>query len=181
MLSTLRVLVDRGMDVRLEWFGGDTLNGTVEQKATTLGLADRIAFRGEQSSTQVAHALRSAHLHVMSSRHESQCVAVLEAALAGVATVGTRVGTVADLAPHAALATPVADAEALAGGVAALLHDLPRRLALAEAAQRYARLHDASWTASMFTSLYRRISAAKSNHRLSSGARHRIMRPGSRS
>ena len=93
---------------------------------------------------------------MLASSHESQCVAVLEAALAGLVTVGTRVGLVADLAPAAAVAVPPRDAPALADAIAALLLDPPRRAALATAARAYARAHDADWTAARFSEIYRR-------------------------
>jgi glycosyltransferase involved in cell wall biosynthesis len=160
-----KLVVDRGLDVQLAWLGGDTLQGAVERKARALGLAERIDFRGDQPSSEVRRSLLSAHVHLVSSRHESQCVAVLEAALAGVPTVGTGVGLVADLAPRAAVAVPVSDADALAEGVATLLASPPRRWAVAEAAQGYARLHDADWTASTFVSLYRRVSEELSRPR----------------
>jgi glycosyltransferase involved in cell wall biosynthesis len=99
-------------------------------------------------------------LHVLSSRYESQSVAVLEAALAGVATVGTCVGLLADLAPEAAAVVPIGDASALATRIEEALLDESRRLALASVAQRYARSHDAGWTASTFGSLYRQVLGA---------------------
>jgi glycosyltransferase involved in cell wall biosynthesis len=79
---------------------------------------------------------------------------VCEAAAAGVPAVGTAVGIVAELAPEAALAVPVGDAEALAGGIVALLQDPARREALGRAAQAWAHTHDAGWTAAQFESLY---------------------------
>ena len=81
-------------------------------------------------------------------------MAVLEAALAGVPTVGTDVGHVNEWAPDAAVAVPVGDARALADAVEALLADEPRRIALAWAAQRRATAIDADHTAASFERLY---------------------------
>lgn len=95
-----------------------------------------------------------ADLLLVSSRHEAGPLAVLEAAVAGVPTVGTAVGHVAEWAPHAAVAVPVGDAAALARETAALLADDARRLALAGAAQRRALDIDADYTAAAFERIY---------------------------
>jgi glycosyltransferase involved in cell wall biosynthesis len=91
---------------------------------------------------------------------------VLEAAVAGVPTVGTAVGHVAEWAPHAALAVPLRNPEALARATLTLLGDEERRLTLAREAQRRALAHDADWTARRFESLYDEIvSGARPNGR----------------
>jgi glycosyltransferase involved in cell wall biosynthesis len=75
-----------------------------------------------------------AHLFLQSSLHESQGVALSEAAAAGVATVGIGVGLVPELASGAAWAFPVGDHEALAEGIIGLLDDPARRQQLGRAA-----------------------------------------------
>jgi glycosyltransferase involved in cell wall biosynthesis len=96
----------------------------------------------------------AADVLLVSSRHESGPLVVLEAAVAGVPTVGTDVGHIAEWAPRAAVAVPVGDAEALARETAALLADEPRRLALAAEAQRLALGIDADHTAAAFERIY---------------------------
>src|SRR5205085_390569 len=95
----------------------------------------------------------------VTSRHEAGPVAVLEAAVAGVPTVGTRVGHVADWAPDAAVATPVGDAPALARALAALARDDGRRRTLALEAQRRAMAIDADFTAAAFQRIYEEVVA----------------------
>jgi glycosyltransferase involved in cell wall biosynthesis len=82
---------------------------------------------------------------------------MLEAALAGVPTVGTRVGHIADLTPQAAVAVPVADPAALADASETLARDEPRRLCLAQAAQAFAAENDAAFTARAFEQIYREL------------------------
>src|SRR2546429_2362007 len=52
-----------------------------------------------------------------SSRHETGPLAMLEAAVAGVPTIGTAVGHIAEWAPHAAVSAPVGDSAGLAGAI----------------------------------------------------------------
>jgi glycosyltransferase involved in cell wall biosynthesis len=119
----------------------------VQRLAQTLGLSERVRFRGFQTQAALREIVARAHLHLVSSRHEAGPVALLEAALAGVPTVGTCVGHLAEWQPTAAWTVPVGDARALAAGILALYHDDSRRLALARAAQQRALNEDAAFTA----------------------------------
>jgi len=157
LLAALREVVDRLGDVRLDCVGEDALDGEVQRLARVLGLADRVVFHGFVCPEELPAFYRQAHLHVMSSRHESQGVVVLEAAAAGLPTVGTRVGLLDTLAPAAACAVPPGDARALADAISALLPDAGAREAMAAAAQRFAQAHDFAWTARTFEAIYERL------------------------
>jgi glycosyltransferase involved in cell wall biosynthesis len=166
LLCALRLLVDQEPGILLEWVGEDTLGGALHRRCDALGLAAHVTFHGFKPSDELAALYRAAHVHVLSSRHESQAVVVGEAAAAGVPTVGTAVGVVAELAPTAALAVPVGDAAALADGVLALLRDPARRAQLGLAAQAWAHEHDAGWTAAQFEGLYQAVyEHTRSRHR----------------
>ena len=155
LLAALRRAVDRLGDVHLDCVGEDTLHGQMQARARALGLEAHVAFHGFVPQDQLAAFYRRAHLHVLSSRHESQAVVVLEAAAAGLPTVGTRVGLVDTLAPHAAVAVGIRDAAALGDVIIALLRDQPAREAMGAAAQAFARAHDLAWTARRFEEIYR--------------------------
>lgn len=157
LLRALRRVADRQPGVELDWVGADTLGGEVQRRAEALGLGDNVRFYGFRPVDEIVPLYRRAHLYVQSSRHESQGVAVCEAAAAGVPTVGTAVGLVAELVPDAALAAPVGDPEALAEGILALLADPPRRERLGHAAQAWACAHDADWTVAQFETIYREL------------------------
>jgi glycosyltransferase involved in cell wall biosynthesis len=154
LLRAMRLIVDQAPQVRLDWVGEDTLGGAVQRLCGELGLEQHVTFHGFRPGQAVAPLYRAAHLHLLTSRHESQAVVVSEAAVAGVPTVGTTVGVLAELAPQAAWAAPVGDAAALAGGALALLRDANRREQLGRAAQDWARAHDADWTAAQFEAIY---------------------------
>jgi glycosyltransferase involved in cell wall biosynthesis len=141
----------------LDCIGVDALNGRVQELARNLGIADRVRFHGVLTIDEIVPFYHKAHLFVQSSLHESMGAAVLEASAAGVPTIGTNVGIVAEMAPRAAVAVPVSDPGALAKGIVELLENSGRREALALAAQDFARTYSADWTAAQFEALYRRV------------------------
>jgi glycosyltransferase involved in cell wall biosynthesis len=157
LLAALAMVVRGGLDCTLDVIGVDTLNGSVQRSATDLGIAGRVRFHGFQPQHRVRALMTDADLLVMSSLHEAGPVVLLEAATAGVPTVGTAVGMIADLAPDAAVAVPPGDATALAAGIERLLRDDGRRLAMAAEAQRRAIAADADATARQVLGIYRRL------------------------
>src|SRR5262249_5258551 len=131
LLQAFQTIVRRGLDVHLDVVGEDTMSGAVHMHAALLDLLPRVTFHGFQTTDQLAGFCPRAHPRVVSSRHEAAGVAVLEAAATGLATVGTRVGYVADWSNTSAVAVPVGDANALAEAIIALLQDPARRQRLA--------------------------------------------------
>jgi glycosyltransferase involved in cell wall biosynthesis len=158
LLQAARLVLDYGKAIRLDCIGQDTLAGSVQQAAIELNLGNAVKFHGFKTTDAVAPFYRLAHLYVHSSLHESMAAVVLEAAAAGVPTVGTAVGLIAEMAPEAALAVPVRDPPALADGIVSLLESDDRRYRMGRAAQRFARAYDADWTAAQFEAVYSRLS-----------------------
>lgn len=156
LLQAVSRLRARGRDVRLDLVGEDTLGGELQRIASGLGFGEAVTCHGFQPTDRLRACYERAHLYVQSSRHEAAGVAVLEAAVAGVPIVGTRVGYVADFAPARAVSVPAGDPDALGGAIDALLGDPSRRARLAEAAGRWAIEHDADWTAAELERLYER-------------------------
>ena len=76
--------------------------------------------------------MEAAHINVVSSLHEAGPLAMLEAAVAGVPTVGTAVGHIAEWAPAAALSACLGRARwACAPAIRRLLEDEGLRLQIA--------------------------------------------------
>jgi glycosyltransferase involved in cell wall biosynthesis len=154
LLAATRILRDAGVAFELTVVGADTLGGAIQRHAAELDLSENVRFLGFIPH----HALRSwidrADILVMSSHHEAGPLVTLEAAIAGVPTVGTAVGHIADFAPEAAIAVRVGDAAALANGVRCLADNEQSRLRLALNAQVRACLEDADFTARSFKGLY---------------------------
>lgn len=169
LLEAAALLADRDQGFTLDVVGEDTLGGALQSRARALGLSDRVRFHGFLPHERLRPLLEAADVFVLSSRHEAGPVAVLEAAVVGVPTVGTDVGHVRELAPEAAVAVPVGDAEALARGVESLLADEDRRLRLAREARRRALEWDADRTAHRVREIYeevRGVAARKEGARL---------------
>ncbi len=147
LLHAFERVVRARSDVELDIVGEDTLGGELQRLADSLGIHRAVRFRGWLATPDLLPLYRQAHLFVLSSRHESGPVAALEAAACGLATVGTRVGHVADWEPDRAWVADVGDAAGLASGILTLLGDGGRRARLADAARAWAEMHDADWTA----------------------------------
>ncbi len=128
LLQAAARLQARGVRFELDIVGEGPEEQRLRELANELGIAGIVHFRGAIPHDQLPDLYRAASLFVLTSRFESQCMAVLEAAACGVPTVSTSVGVVPELAPDAAVAVPVGDAQALAEAIAALLAD-PARLA----------------------------------------------------
>jgi glycosyltransferase involved in cell wall biosynthesis len=157
LLRAAALLRDRGAAFRLDVIGVDTLDGEIQRLAGELGLDGWVRFHGFLTQRELRPWMEAADLLLVTSRHEGAPIVALEAALAGVPTVGTRVGLLADWAPDAAVPIPMADPAALADAVAALLGDEDRRLGVAHAAQRRALAEDADGAARRVLEIYRTL------------------------
>jgi glycosyltransferase involved in cell wall biosynthesis len=157
LLRASRALADRGLDFHLDVVGEDTLGGETQALAAELGIAQRIRFHGFLTQRELRPVVEAAHVAIVSSRHEAGPVVALEAAAAGVPTVGTAVGHIADWHPDAALAVPCQDSGALANALATVIENEDLRLRLANAAQHRAQIDDAEHTAREFAGLYSRL------------------------
>jgi glycosyltransferase involved in cell wall biosynthesis len=154
LLAAAKRLADEGVDFVLDIAGVDTMNGALQRSADALALGDRVRFHGHVERDELRALMLQADLLLVTSRHEGSPLVMLEAAVVGVPTVGTAVGHIVNWAPHAAVAVPVGDAEALARETMALLADEPRRLDIAAEAQRRAIACDADHTAAAFERIY---------------------------
>jgi glycosyltransferase involved in cell wall biosynthesis len=158
LLRALRMLADCGRDFLLDVVGEDTLGGRIQAMAGELDLAQRIRFHGFLPQADLRPIVEAAHVALVSSRHEAGPLVVLEAAAAGVPTVGTAVGHIAEWSADAALAVPCRDPSTLAEALGAVLDDEDLRMRLALAAQSRAEREDADATARTCNEIYRSLS-----------------------
>lgn len=154
LFRALAALMTSGMRFEMDVVGDDTLHGEIQALTNELGLSQRIRFQGFLTQRQLRPLLEAADLMVHSSRHEAGPLVILEAAVAGVPTVGTMVGHIAEWAPDAAIAVPVGDWARLAGAIRQILEDEEMRLRIAREAHKRALREDAEYTAGRFRALY---------------------------
>jgi glycosyltransferase involved in cell wall biosynthesis len=107
----------------------------LEQLAASLGVGERVRWLGRVPHDDLPALYCASDLLLLTSWHESQCLAVLEAAACGLPVVGTAVGVVPELAPDAATVVAGRDPRALADAALALVAD-PARYAAQRAAAR---------------------------------------------
>lgn len=154
MLRALAALARAGVNFEMKIVGDDTLNGEIQSLAAELGLTDRVRFLGFLPQRHLRPIVEAADLMILSSRHEAGPLAMLEAAVAGVPTVGTAVGHIREWSPGAAACVPIADWAALAEAMGQLLRDDALRMRMAREALQRAVREDADHTAECFQRLY---------------------------
>ncbi len=158
LLYAVADVISRGLQVQLDVIGEGPRQGELQSLAASLDLASVIQFHGKVRHDQLGSCYRRADLFVLSSRHEAQCMAVLEAAACGLPVVGTAVGVVAELAPQAGIAVPVGSAAGLADGISSLLRDRPRRLEMGQRAlERVKKSYDLQVSTDRFEKIYQQI------------------------
>lgn len=162
LLRAFALLRQQGVDAELDIIGEDTLGGEIQALAAALGVAGQVRFHGFLTQTALQPVLAAAHLHVLTSRHEAGPMAVLEAAVLGLPSVGTAVGHLAEWAPDAALVVAPGNHEGLAELLARVAGDEALRLSLAAEAQRRAVAEDADHTHRLFEQLHEELVCAGS-------------------
>ena len=134
-------------DVRLVIVGGDRDGERDDERARLRSLAERLGvgawvdFKGPQLQPALPEYYRAADLCLVPSHHESFGMAALEAMACGAAVVASRVGGLATTIQDGVtgVLVPPRDEVALAGAIASLLADEPRRRALGRLAARWAQ------------------------------------------
>jgi glycosyltransferase involved in cell wall biosynthesis len=161
LMAAAAALADAGVRFTLDVVGLDPSNGAIRAAAEWSRVASMTRYHGVLGRVELRRRMDDADLLVVSSRHEAGPLVVLEAAVAGVPTVGTAVGHVADWAPDAAVAVPVGDADALARAMMTIDGDDELRLRIARNAQRHAVAIDADFTADAFERIYREVAGPR--------------------
>lgn len=146
-----------GRSARLVFVGDGLLRPRLEEAAAALGLtvsrrsapaADgggsegelAVVFAGERPVEEVADLLAAADVFVLASRWEGLPYSVIEAMMAGLPVVASRVGGLPELVVDGltGFLVPPGDAEALGRALARLLRDPAERARMGEAARRRA-------------------------------------------
>src|SRR5271167_2715783 len=150
LLRALALLMQSGVSFEMKVVGEDTLQGEIQSMTAELGLSERVEFLGFLPQLQLRPVVEAADLMILSSHHEAGPLAMLEAAVAGVPTVGTAVGHVREWSPAAAASVPVGDWARLAKAISQILEDEDLRIRIAREAKKRAVREDADYTAECF-------------------------------
>jgi colanic acid/amylovoran biosynthesis glycosyltransferase len=175
LFEACRLLVDNGIDVSLELVGDGDLRAELEALVAELKLADRVVFRGRQSSEVVREAIRRCDVCVLPSvqmdngQMDGIPNVLVEAMAMGRPAVGTSLPGVRELITNdetGLLAEP-RDPVSLARALTRLVDepDLAGRLAVAGRAKVEAE-HDA---VVCLDEVYRRLSSLPSSTVAASG------------
>jgi glycosyltransferase involved in cell wall biosynthesis len=126
LLRAFAMVLAEHPEAHLHFVGSGPLQPALEAQARREDLVAHCTFHGQIPHHLMADYFKSADLHILASRHEGQELVVLEAAMLGVPTVGTRVGLLPDLVPDDLISAP-GDANGLARAVNELIADPQRR------------------------------------------------------
>jgi N-acetyl-alpha-D-glucosaminyl L-malate synthase BshA len=125
---------NREVPARLVMVGDGPERPRAVERASVLGVADRILFLGKHAA--VEELLSCADLFLLPSESESFGLAALEAMACGVPVVASDTGGIPEVVtPGAGALLPVGDAEAMGEAAAALLRDPVRWKAASEEAR----------------------------------------------
>jgi glycosyltransferase involved in cell wall biosynthesis len=121
LIDAVANLVQRGLDVRAVLVGGGFYQGFLEERACSLGIAERITFRGQlPAGARVREEFDQADLFVFPTRIEGLPRALVEAMARGLPCISTPVGGIPELLPAADLVPP-SDVIALADKIASVI------------------------------------------------------------
>lgn len=109
--------------------GDGYLRSRLEGFSAELGLSEKVTFLGQVAHEAMGEVYESADLLLLTSRHESQAMVLLEAITHGCPVIGTRVGLIPELVPSELTAAPQ-DASTLARSSLHLLRDQTARQSL---------------------------------------------------
>jgi glycosyltransferase involved in cell wall biosynthesis len=111
-------------DFHLHVVGEGPRRAAYEELSGTLGIRDRVTFHGRVDAERLIQLLHQSCLFVLPSLFENFSVATAEALATGTPVLVTRCGGPEDfVTPEVGMTVPAGDAEALAGGIGAMLDD----------------------------------------------------------
>jgi glycosyltransferase involved in cell wall biosynthesis len=175
-IRALALLEDR--TARLRLVGAESAAGErarLETLAASLGVADRIEWRGAVEDT--APEYRAADVVVAPSRWDGLSLALLEAMASGATIVASEVNGSESLGDAGVIVSP-GDPEALADAIDRLLEDAPRRHRLGDAARTRTASFDLATTMQRNLDLWSGLTIASVGEGIPAPAEPMIEHPG---
>lgn len=139
LLRSLHVLSEQEMAFNLSIVGDGPERNSLLKLTQELGLTEKVYFAGAVPYDQIMSWYEKSHILVLPSFHSEGWPKVLaEAMCHGVVCVGTDHGLVPWLLQNRGVVVPVADVEALANGLRAILQDVEGYKKLSQQASAWA-------------------------------------------
>ena len=160
LLEAVAILAGQGRDVRLSLVGDGPDAGHLRQKATDLGIANKVIFEGWRSQAELGELYGKSDLCVLSSFSEGVPVVLMEAMATGVPCVAPRITGIPELIRdgiEGALVTP-ASVEELVSAIAMLMDQPELRRQMSEhSRQRVAERYDLRKNALRMSELFKQM------------------------
>jgi teichuronic acid biosynthesis glycosyltransferase TuaC len=122
LLYAMSKLVRAGVDVELRIVGDGVLRPSLNRLAAELGISSRVTFLGTLGRDRVVEQMQAADAFVLSSRHETFGVVLIEALACGLPVIATTCGGPECIVePDDGLLVPPDDESALAGAMEQLM------------------------------------------------------------
>lgn len=163
LIEALRLLRDRGQDVRLRMAGGGPLEAEVHAAVDRAGLSSNVEFVGQLDGEQLPAFFAGIDIFAMPSHREAYGVAALEAAASCRPVVATSVGGIPEVVDDGVTGLFVAprDPQRLAAAIERLAADAQLRREMGEAGRRFVLEHHSRAEAvTRMVALYREVLAA---------------------
>lgn len=162
-IGAVAELARRGVDARLDVAGDGPERERLETTARGLDVAAKVRFHGMVDPSRLAELYRGAAACILCSEGEGYGLTVVEAALCGTPSVGTRSGGLPDVIDDGVtgLLAPAGDRSALAAAMARLAEDAAERARMGAAARAKAEAVTAAPIADRLAALYAELCAAQ--------------------
>lgn len=143
LIASLKILGDRGVDVRATVVGDGRLRGLLGEAAASAGIESKIEFTGKLPHAEVLKRYHDADVFVLTSRWEGSPNVLLEAMAHGLPSVVSDAPGIVEFAPRGtvALFARAGDAASFADQIERLAQDPDLRRSLGEAARAHVRAH----------------------------------------
>jgi glycosyltransferase involved in cell wall biosynthesis len=168
-LDMTKLLLDRGIDVRLTVVGDGPLRNELIHQAEKLSLGDHVTFTGYIDDRRYLRTIYGrSHVFVLCTEMEGVSLAIQEAMAAGLAVVSTNRGALAQFLHHDidSLVIDRIDPVAFADAVTRLASSSAIRLRLARAGkEKVSRLGNAAWVDTVADLIEQDLHAKGSAHR----------------
>lgn len=149
----------RDSAIRLVVIGDGPYKQELEDKATALGVRDRVTFTGFLRGKELAEEIRAHDVFVTASKSENMPVSVLEAMASGLPVVAVSALGMPEIVRHGEngfLAAPD-DIEAIAAHILDIMSDNVLRETFSAASREFALLHEPDRIAARHEELYQRL------------------------